>query len=293
MSFPSATDLDAAVAIDVHTHVTRATPPPTEQTTGEAVDSEKVRTGRAVTIDDVAAYYRERQMLAVVFPVDSETNTGRAPVPNDDVVAGALRHPDVLIPFASVDPWKGKIALAEAERLIAGGYVRGFKFHPSTQGFYPNDHRFYPLYEMLSAAGMRVVFHTGQTAIGSGQPGGGGIKLKYSNPMFLDDVAADFPDLTILAAHPSVPWQDEALSIASHKPNVFIDLSGWSPKYFPPQLVRQASSILKRKVLFGSDYPMISPDRWIRDFAGLSIPTDVVPLIMKENAISYLGLEKA
>ena len=140
---------------------------------------------------------------------------------------------------------------------------------------------------------MRVVFHTGQTAIGAGQPGGGGIKLKYSDPMFIDDVAADFPELVILMAHPSVPWQDEALSIAAHKSNVYIDLSGWSPKYFPPQLVRQASTILQRKVLFGSDYPMISPDKWIRDFGGLSIPADVVPLIMKQNAIRYLGLEKA
>ena len=77
---------------------------------------------------------------------------------------------------------------------------------------------------------------------GRGLPGGGGIRLKYSNPMHLDDVAVDFPDLTIIIAHPSFPWQDEALAVASHKPQVYIDLSGWSPKYFPPQLVQYANT---------------------------------------------------
>ena len=86
-------------------------------------------------------------------------------------------------------------------------------------------------------------------------PGGGGIRLKYSNPLHVDDVAADFPDLKIILAHPSFPWQDEALAVATHKPGVHIDLSGWSPKYFPPQLVQYANTLLKDKVLFGSDYP--------------------------------------
>lgn len=134
------------------------------------------------------------------------------------------------------------------------------------------------------------MFHTGQTGIGAGLPGGRGIKLRYSNPMLLDDVAADFPDLTVVMAHPSVPWQDEAISIATHKSNVFIDLSGWSPKYFPPQLVRAANTVLKRKVLFGSDFPVITPDRWLEDFAALEIRDEVRPLILKENAAALLGL---
>ena len=79
-------------------------------------------------------------------------------------------------------------------------------------------------------------------------------------------MAADFPDLTIIIAHPSFPWQDEALAVATHKPQVYIDLSGWSPKYFPPQLVQYANTLLKHKVLFGSDFPLITPDRWLADF---------------------------
>jgi predicted TIM-barrel fold metal-dependent hydrolase len=138
-----------------------------------------------------------------------------------------------------------------------------------------------------------ALFHTGQTGIGAGLPGGAGLKLRYSDPMLLDDVAADFPGLTIIMAHPSVPWQDAAISIATHKANVYIDLSGWSPKYFPPQLVRAANTLLKTKVLFGSDYPLLRPDRWIRDFEQLEIKDEVRPLIMKENAIRALGLRRA
>ena len=134
------------------------------------------------------------------------------------------------------------------------------------QGFYANDRMAYPLYEAINDGGAIALFHTGQTGVGSGMPGGMGMRLKYSNPMYMDDVAADFPDLKIILAHPSFPWQEEALSVATHKPNVYIDLSGWSPKYFPPILVRYINSILQDKMLFGSDWPVITPDRWLVGF---------------------------
>ncbi len=121
-------------------------------------------------------------------------------------------------------------------------------------------------------------------------PGGGGVRLKYSNPMYLDDVAADFPDMPIVAAHPSFPWQDEALSVATHKPQVYIDLSGWSPKYFPQNLIQYANTILKNKILFGTDFPILTPERWMADFDTLPIRPEVKPLIMKENAARLLKL---
>jgi predicted TIM-barrel fold metal-dependent hydrolase len=108
--------------------------------------------------------------------------------------------------------------------------------------------------------------------------------------MYVDDVAVDFPDLRIILAHPSFPWQDEALSVALHKPYVHIDLSGWSPKYFPPNLVQYARTLLKHKVLFGTDYPVITPERWIRDFEKLGLDEDVTKLIMRDNAAKVLGL---
>ena len=124
----------------------------------------------------------------------------------------------------------------------------------------------------------RQLFHTGHSGIGTGLAGGGGLRLRYSNPMCLDDVAADLPELKIVLAHPSFPWQDEAISVCLHKANVWIDLSGWSPKYFPPQLVQYANSQLKTKVLFGSDFPLITPDRWLADFEQAPFKDEVRPL---------------
>lgn len=114
--------------------------------------------------------------------------------------------------------------------------------------------------------------------------------MKYSNPMHVDDVAVDFPDMPIILAHPSFPWQDEALSVALHKPNVHIDLSGWSPKYFAPQLIQYANTLLRHKMLFGSDYPVITPERWLRDLDKIDIREEVRPLILKENAARLFGL---
>lgn len=282
-------DLSTITAIDVHTHAevsSRGSSLSAELKTG-ADDYFKAGHERP-TIQEIATYYRERNMAAVVFTVDAETATGQPPIPNDEVATECAANADVLIPFASIDPWRGKAGVREARRLISEYGVRGFKFHPNVQGFFPDDRMVYPLYEVVQEAGAIALFHTGQTGIGARVRGGGGIRLKYSNPMHVDDVAVDFPDLPIILAHPSFPWQDEALAVALHKPLVHIDLSGWSPKYFPPQLVQYANSLLQDKVLFGSDYPLISPDRWLADFAKLPIKDEVRPKILKHNAARLL-----
>lgn len=281
------------VAVDVHVHVEQ------DSRGCLALDQELLDASakyfssddeRTPTVEHLAAYYRERKMAAVIFTVDATTALGHPGLSSIEIADLAARHSDVLIPFGSVDPLADH-AVAKAEALARDHGVRGFKFHPSLQAFEPNDRRFYPLWEKLEELGLPVVSHTGQTGIGAGLAGGRGIKLRYSDPMLLDDVAADFPGLTIILAHPSVPWQDSAISMATHKANVHIDLSGWLPKYFPPQLVRAANGLLKRKVLFGSDYPLISPDRWIASFDGdLEIKPEVRPLIMKDNAVELLGL---
>jgi predicted TIM-barrel fold metal-dependent hydrolase len=285
-------DVDRIRAIDVHTHAEVAAdghdPMPPELREASA---RYFRSGGTLpTARDVAAYYREREMAAVVFTVDYESVSGRAPVANEEVAAAAADNPDVLIPFASIDPARGVKGAAEVRRLVTEHGVRGFKFHPNLQAYFPNDRQAYPIYEAIAEAGVPALFHTGHSGIGAGLPGGGGIRLKYSNPMYVDDVAVDFPELKIVLAHPSFPWQDEAISIALHKPQVYIDLSGWSPKYFPAQLVQYARTLLKRQVLFGSDYPMITPDRWLADFEKLDFDEETTRLILKENAARLLGL---
>ncbi|TDC91538.1 amidohydrolase [Saccharopolyspora aridisoli] len=286
-------NVDELVAIDVHTHAEvskdgRGSLSP--ELFGASGEYFKAQGHRQPSIAEMADHYRQRRMAAVVFTVDAEHATGHPRIANEEVAESCAEHSDVLIPFASVDPWKGKAGVREARRLVTEHGVRGFKFHPSIQGFSPNDPMAYPLYEAIEELGVPALFHTGQTGIGAGVPGGGGIRMKYANPMLVDDVAVDFPELRIILAHPSFPWQDEALAVATHKPFVYIDLSGWSPKYFPPQLVHYANSLLQDKVLFGSDYPVITPDRWLSDFEELDMKPHVRPKILKENAVTLLGL---
>jgi predicted TIM-barrel fold metal-dependent hydrolase len=241
------------------------------------------------TVPEMAAMYRKLKMAFVVFTVDGEKGASRR-VTNEEIAELAHQEGDVAIPFASVNPHRGAEGVRAAKRLISEYKVKGFKFHPSVQEFYPNDRIAYPLYEAIAEAKLPALFHTGQTGVGAGTPGGGGIRLKYSNPLLLDDVAADFPDMPLILAHPSFPWQEEALSVATHKPQVYIDLSGWSPKYFPPILVQYANTLLKDRILFGSDYPVISPEKWLEEFDKLPIKPEVRPLIMKDNAAKLLGL---
>ena len=290
-----ALDLETLVAIDVHTHAEVSDDGHFSLPDDLMAASEKyfgATDQRALRLDVLADYYRTRSMAAVVFTVDAELALGHPPVPNRQVLAAAARNPDVLIPFVSIDPNRGKSGVDEAKRLVAEGGVRGFKFHPSMQAFYPDDRLAYPLYEVIAEAGVPALFHSGQTGIGARTPGGSGIRLKYSHPMALDDVAADCPELTVIIAHPSFPWQEEALSVATHKSNVYIDLSGWAPKYFPPILVQYINTVLKSQVLFGTDFPLIAPERWITEFDALGIRDDVRPRVLKDNAIRALGLEE-
>jgi predicted TIM-barrel fold metal-dependent hydrolase len=289
--YEPAIDVDDLTAIDVHVHVEvdehgRSSLPPQ---LAEAASAYFSIGETRPDLDGIAAFYRERRMAAVVFTVDATTRLGHPAISSAEIASGAARHNDVLIPFGSVDPLGGA-AVDDARRLVEESGVRGFKFHPTVQGFDPSDERHYPLYAAIQELGVVTLFHTGQTGIGAGLPGGYGLRLGLSNPILLDPVAADFPDLQIVMAHPSVPWQEEALSVATHKRNTWIDLSGWSPRYFPAELVRYANSILKHRVLFGSDFPMLTPDRWIADAEQTALKPEVMPGIMRDNAACLLGL---
>lgn len=286
-------DLPSLRAIDMHVHVE------VDDHGHLSMDEELIEAsaayfrgeqGRTPTVDQIARTYRELGMAAVVFTVDARTSQGHSPISSEWVAQQARDHADVLIPFGSVDPLRGEAAVDHARSLVEDHGVAGLKFHPSLQGFSPDDERFYPLWEAVEDLGVPALFHTGQNGIGAGLPGGRGLKLRHSNPLLLDDVAADFPRLQVILAHPSVPWQAEAISMATHKSNVWLELSGWAPKYFPSELVRAASGLLRRQTLFGTDYPLITPQRWLADFEALDVRDEAVPLILKDNAVRVLGL---
>lgn len=290
---PAPMNVDQLVAIDIHTHAEMSTRMLPDEAEAEALEARGRYFRYEVkhpTIAQMATYYRERRIAFVVFTVDHERGMGIRRISNEEVAESAAEHADICIPFASIDPARGKMGVREARRLIKDFGVKGFKFHPIIQGFYPNDRDVYPLYEVIAEAKLPALFHSGQTGIGAGMYAGGGLRLKYGNPIYLDDVAADFPDMPIISAHPGVPWQDEQLSVATHKPNIHIDLSGWSPKYFEPKLIQYTNTLLKDKVMFGSDNPVILPDRWIAEFDKLPIKPEVRPLVLKQNAARLLKL---
>jgi predicted TIM-barrel fold metal-dependent hydrolase len=283
---------DDLIAIDIHTHA-EVSCCQAHDHFGEEFDRAADKyfgSNHRPTIDETVAYYRERKIGLVMFTVDSETQIGRRRIPNEEIAEAARKNSDMMIAFGSIDPHKGRMGAREARRLIEEFGVRGFKFHPTVQGFDPYDRFAWPIYEVIAEYKLPAIFHTGHSGIGSGMPRGGGLKVGRSNPMLLEDVAIDFSDMQIVMAHPSWPWQDEALSLCLHKPNMWIDLSGWSPRYFPPQLVQYANTLLKDRMLFGSDFPLISPDRWLKDFEQAGFKPEVHPLILKENAKRLLGL---
>jgi predicted TIM-barrel fold metal-dependent hydrolase len=242
------------------------------------------------SIAETAEMYRALNMKAVLLAVDSTSGVGTH-VSNEFVAQAMADDPDVFIGFASVDPWAGKKAVDRVKHAMEELGLKGFKFHPGTQAFYPNEKQFYPIYEAIAQYNVPMLFHTGTTGIGAGLPGGGGIKLGGCRPIpYMDDVAADFPETPMILAHPSWPWQDESLAMAVHKPNVYIDLSGWSPKYFSPGLIKYANSRIPDKVLFGTDYPLITVERWLRDFEQAPFKDEVRSKILFENANRLLGL---
>lgn len=278
-------------AIDFHVHL--ATHEWMEGSLGplrEATERHFHTTVPIRSLDEMADEFRADDVLAVLLAWDAESAMGLPALTNDYVAGAVDKHPDAFTGFASVDPWKGKAAIAELRRAITELGLRGLKLHPSCQGFAPNDRRFYPLWETVVDLGVPVIFHTGTTGLGAGVPGGGGIKLGYSRPILLDDIAADFPEMTIIGAHPSWPWQDEMLAVAQHKTNVWMDLSGWSPKRWSPDLARNVFGALQDRVLYGSDYPFITFQKWLEAFHTYNPSPELEAKVLAGNARRLLGL---
>ena len=277
-------------AIDLHVHL------PTEEWLQSAIGPHLEATEAYFrnaperrTLDQVAEEYRERDVLGVVLDWDDESVTGRGWLGNEFMAELGTKYPGVLMGFGSVDPHSSEAA--DQMKRAADLGLKGLKFHPTMQAFNPAEERFYPLWKQAEGLGLVLLFHTGTCGIGAGTPGAGGTKIRYSHPGFLDTVGADFPGVTWIAAHFGWPWFQEALAIALHKSNVWIELSGWAPKYLPPEVVREAGRRLNERTLFGSDYPFIELDRWFTEFEALGYTDDAKEAILWKNAARLLQLD--
>ena len=277
-------------AIDIHAHIPRM-PGLSEYGIEPGLRQMFRMADESISIEKMVETYRAIDTKAVIFSVDAETETGDLPDPNDYVAEAVDSYPDVFIGFCSVDPRKGKAAVEELERSVLSLGLRGLKLHPIHQAFFPDDPAFIPLFAKAEELGIPVLMHSGYAAAGANAPGGGGFELAYSRPIpHVDSLAARHPDLTIIMAHPAWPWIQEQVAVALHKSNVFIDLSGWAPRYIPKELISEASGRLRKKILFGSDYPYISPVTWLEQFQELDIRDGSRPLILHDNAARILNL---
>ncbi len=277
-------------AIDFHVHL--PTPEWLDRTLEgyvEAAEKFFRSTVSRNTVEGLAREYVKLDLVGVLLAWDAETATGRPRLSNEYVAQAVKEHPEAFLGFGSVDPRKGVRAVEELDKFKGLG-LKGVKFHPSIQDFAPDDERWWPVFARAEALGLPCLFHTGTSGIGAGMPGGQGIKLDHGRPIRLDTLAAAFPGLTIIAAHFGWPWHVEMLAVAQHKANVFIDISGWAPKYIPPEVLRELKGRMQDKFLFGSDYPFISPSRCLDELGELEIPEPALQKLLLGNGKRLLGL---
>ena len=244
--------------------------------------------------EQIAADFRRDDVLAMPIAWDSAHGTGDVVYSNDKVADLTRRFPDVFLPgWGMVDPWRGRAGLAEIEHAIRGLGLKGIKYQPPVQAFAPSDRLFYPIWDLLQSLGAPVLIHCGTTAIGAGEPGGLGFKLDHARPMHIDNIAADFPRLNIVAAHPGWPWTEELIAVALHKGNVSIDISGWGPKYIPASLKHDMSRRLQDKVMFGSDYPGWSPGQCCDEWEMEGFKPHIIEKLFTQNITRILDLSDA
>ncbi len=242
------------------------------------------------TAEELAAAYEAIDCVGVLLGWDAETATRLPRLPNDLVAEIVRRFPGRFIGFAGIDPWKGASALRELRRARDDLGLVGYKFHPSMQAFRPDDTRWSELFERLAAYRAPCLFHTGTSGIGAGTPGGQGIELAYARPIHLDGVAARYPELPVIMAHFGWPWHLEAVAIALHKSNVYLELSGWAPRYVPDEVVREAEGRLRDRVLFGSDAPFFTAEKVLAEWEQRLTPA-ALQSFTRDNAVRLLGLD--
>lgn len=283
-------------AIDVHAHPSTA-PFSYDRRWGPKVASSMEKyyrlTEKIRSDEEMAQEFRELDIKALIIGWDAQAGSGYDTSDTNDEIAKLIKKfPGMFIGgWAMIDPWKGKAAIKELERCVRELGLMGLKFQQAAQAFYPNDRRFYPLYEKCVELKIPVSFHTGTTGLGAGMPGGHGIRLDYVRPVpYIDDVAADFPELTIVMIHPSWPWHEEQIAVLLHKANVYADLSGYAPKYFPDSIKKEVNGRLQDKFMFGSDYPEIPPKRWLDEFEGGAYKPEVMEKVLYKNALRILKL---
>lgn len=242
--------------------------------------------GEAQVIQD----FTDAGVEPVLVGFDIESITGSPPCSNDYIASLRDRYSGrILQGWASVDPFK-ESAIADARHAIEDLHLLGFHFHPIMNRIAVNDRRLWPLMEVIDSLKVPVMIDVGTTGMGAGMAGGDGAIIRHAHPSAIDELAANFRTLTIVAAHPGWPWVEEMIAVALHKGNVSWELSGWAPKYFPDSVRRDIRGRLRDKIMFGSDYPSIPYERVLREWGELGYADEILEKVFHQNAERILGL---
>ncbi|MBM2831187.1 MAG: Amidohydrolase family protein [Dehalococcoidia bacterium] len=272
----------------------------------ENVTAETI-TAEAPTDEEWVQVYRELGVATTPVGWDAETTMGLRPPygpdelyqsnTNDYMASLRDRFPDVVIAaWGSVDPWKGKKALEEAERAIKKLKLIGLKFQQTGQAFMISDRQFYPLWDLLQEMEAPVQFHTGYTGLGGGAPGGLGVKLKYTMNVIpdFDDVAADFPKLKMILLHPAEGRDEDAVLVCRHKGNCYRELSGMWPEYMPINVPKTWYELNRRqqdKYMFGSEFNLFPLSGILYQQYQLDYREGILEKLLWKNTIRILGPE--
>jgi predicted TIM-barrel fold metal-dependent hydrolase len=238
------------------------------------------------TEEEQAEYFRKnnvRVILDLGFP--SRLPLEEAREYHD--YAGQLQrdYPDVILGnWINVSPRLGRKGLQEVERCLKDQGGIGFSMMGTTGRLPPNDKLFWPFYELCIEAKAPVLLNVGFTGEGAGHPGGKGLLLEHCHPRYVDEVAATFPELTIIAGRPAWPWQNEMIAILLHKPNVWNELHGWPPKYLAPELKWDISRRLQDKVMLGCDYPLFLYERLFQEWEAEGFAPEILEKVFHKNA---------
>ena len=244
----------------------------------------------AKTEAEVISEFAAAGVESCLVALDLETTVGTPPCGNDYVHSMWKRNPDRIIQcWGTVDPFKAS-AINEVKYAIETLGLMGFHFHPIMQHFAVDDEKFYPLFETINTLNVPVMIDVGTTGMGAGMPGGMGAIIRHAHPECIDKLAADFPQLKIVCAHPGWPWIDEMTAVALHKGNVYWEMSGWAPKYLPDSIKRDIRGRLQDKVMFGSDYPSMPYERIFREWEEIGYTTKILEKFYHGNAEEILGL---
>jgi uncharacterized protein len=240
-----------------------------------------------VTEDAMAAHLREREVRTILdFGFTKSMPIAEVRAYHDYAVDVQAAYPDVIFGhWLQIDPRTGRDGVAEFERVARAsrGFI-GLCVSAPGMGFPADDPVYDPFYEASIAMRRPVLVLVGTTGTGAGLRGGGGVRLELSHPRYVDSLSVRFPDLTIIAGRNPWPWADEMIAVLLHKPDVYLELHGWSPKYLPEALQREITRRLKHKIMFGADYPLFTYERLVQDWEGLGFDAATLQRVFRDNA---------